>query len=73
MLSNLIGWSLQHRLLVMLATGSLFVIGVLAMLSINVRALPDTTPVQVQINARAPSLVPEEIERQITIPIEMAT
>jgi cobalt-zinc-cadmium resistance protein CzcA len=72
MLSNLIGWSLRHRLLVMLASGLLVVVGFLAMRSINVDAFPDTTPVQVQINARAASLVPEEIERQITIPIEMA-
>lgn len=72
MLSRLIGWSLENRLIVMLGAGILMVIGVLAMRSINVDAFPDTTPVQVQINARASSLVPEEIERQITIPIEMA-
>lgn len=72
MLTNLIGWSLQHRLVVMLASGLLFVVGLLAMRALNVDAFPDTTPIQVQINARASSLVPEEIERQITIPIEMA-
>ncbi len=35
-------------------------------------AFPDTTPVQVQINTTAPALVPEEIERLITFPIELS-
>ncbi|MFO0904537.1 MAG: CusA/CzcA family heavy metal efflux RND transporter [Pirellulales bacterium] len=72
MLSKLIDWSLQHRLLVMLGAGLVCVVGLLAMRALNVDAFPDTTPVQVQINARAAALVPEEIERQITIPIEIA-
>ena len=33
---------------------------------------PDTTPVQVQINTVAPGMVAEEIERQITFPVELA-
>src|SRR6185295_17510897 len=33
-------------------------------------AFPDTTPVQVQINTVAPALGPDEIESQITYPIE---
>lgn len=72
MLTTLIGWSLRHRFITMLAAGVLVVVGLLAMRALNVDAFPDTTPTQVQINARASSLVPEEIERQITIPIEMA-
>jgi len=32
----------------------------------------DTTPVQVQINTVAPGMVAEEIERQITFPVELA-
>jgi cobalt-zinc-cadmium resistance protein CzcA len=35
-------------------------------------AFPDTTPVQVQINTVAPGMVAEEIERQITFPVELA-
>src|SRR2546421_361493 len=37
---------------------------------LDLDAFPDTTPVQVQINTIAPALGPEEIERQITFPIE---
>src|SRR5262249_46213172 len=39
---------------------------------LDLDAFPDTTPVQVQINTVAPALGPEEVERQITFPIEQA-
>ncbi len=38
----------------------------------NVDAFPDVTPVQVQVNTVAPALSPEEVERQITFPVEQA-
>ncbi len=41
-----------------------------ALRRLDVDAFPDTTPVQVQINTVAPALGPEEVERQITFPIE---
>src|ERR1700733_11048476 len=39
---------------------------------LGIDAFPDTTPVQVQVNTFAPSLTPDEVERQITFPIEQA-
>ena len=42
----------------------------MALSRLDVDAFPDTTPVQVQINTVAPALGPEEVERQITFPIE---
>ena len=39
---------------------------------LDIDAFPDTTPVQIQINTVAPSLAPEEVERQITFPVEQA-
>ncbi len=39
---------------------------------LRIDAFPDTTPVQVQINTVAPALVPDEVERQITFPVELA-
>ncbi len=47
-------------------------IGFSSLQKLNIDAFPDTTPVQVQINTAAPALVPEEVERQITFPVEMA-
>src|SRR5438067_9129369 len=72
MLNHIINWSLEHRLLIILATilftgGSLYAVG-----AINIGAFPDTTPVQVQINAPAPGLAPEEVERQLTFPVEQS-
>ena len=45
-------------------------VGVVSLTRLDVDAFPDTTPVQVQINTIAPALGPEEVERQITAPIE---
>ncbi len=46
--------------------------GVYSLGQLDIDAFPDTTPVQVQINTTAPALGPEEVERQITFPIEQA-
>jgi heavy metal efflux system protein len=72
MLNWLINFSLRHRVLVIAATVLFVLVGVYATTHINVDAFPDTTPVQVQVNTVAPSLAPEEVERQITMPIEQA-
>jgi cobalt-zinc-cadmium resistance protein CzcA len=64
--------SLRFRWLVILAFVVAAGVGVFALTQIDIDAFPDTTPVQVQINAVAPALGPEEIERQITAPIEQA-
>ncbi|MBV8128404.1 MAG: efflux RND transporter permease subunit, partial [Planctomycetaceae bacterium] len=47
-------------------------LGVRAAGKLPLDAFPDTTPVQIQINTVAPELAPEEIERQITFPVEQA-
>jgi len=72
MLEQLISAALQRRWAVLVGMLVLGIAGFLSLRALNVDAFPDTTPVQVQINAYATSLVPEEIERQITFPIEMA-
>lgn len=72
MLAHLLAWSLRNRLVVVLAWAAIAVAGVLSALRLPLDAFPDTTPVQVQVNATAPSLSPLEIERQLTRPIEWA-
>src|SRR5882724_444771 len=72
MLERIITWSLRHRPLVLGGALVIAISGVLSLRSLNIDAFPDTTPVQVQINTVAPALVPEEIERQITFPVELA-
>lgn len=70
MLNWIIDFSLRHRVLVLIVTAAFAVAGGLSLRYLDVDAFPDTTPVQVQINTVAPALGPEEIEQQITFPIE---
>jgi cobalt-zinc-cadmium resistance protein CzcA len=72
MLNGIIEWSLRNRFLVVVAALLAAGVGVWAVLGLSIDAFPDTTPVQVQINTTAPGLGPEEVERQITYPIEQA-
>jgi len=69
-LTRVIDFSLRYRGLVILAYLGIVVAGLLALRELDIDAFPDITPVQVQINTVAPALGPEEIERQITMPIE---
>lgn len=72
MLNSIIDFSLRHRALVILGVLVFAAVGVVSLQHLDIDAFPDTTPVQVQINTVAPALSPEEIERQITFPVEQA-
>lgn len=72
MLTRLIELSLRHRAAVVLGVFVLVATGVYALSQLDVDAFPDTTPIMVQVNTTAPALSPEEIERQITYPIEQS-
>ena len=72
MLNWIIAYSLRNRVLVCAVTLVLVVTGVKLVLDLPIDAFPDTTPVQVQVNTTAPSLNPEEMEAQITLPIELS-
>jgi heavy metal efflux system protein len=70
MLERLVESSLRNRLVLTLVFLILLGIGARALFTLEVDAFPDTTPVLVQINTVAPALAPEEIERQVSFPIE---
>ncbi len=72
MLDNLIEFALRNRLLVLLLGLALIGGGVYTATQTPVDAFPDTTPVQVQVNTVAPALNPEEIEQQLTLPVELS-
>ena len=72
MIARVLEWSLEHRGLVIAVWIGIAVAGVLSALRLPFDAFPDTTPVQVHVNAVAPALSPLEIERQITRPLEIA-
>jgi len=70
MLNWIIDFSLRNRVLVIVLALAGAVAGAISVRHLDIDAFPDTTPVQVQINTVAPALGPEEIEQQITFPIE---
>ena len=71
-LNAIIGWSLRHRSVVVVGWLALAFVGAISFLRLPMDAFPDTTPVQVQVNATAPALAPLQVERQVTAPIEQA-
>jgi cobalt-zinc-cadmium resistance protein CzcA len=71
-LNWIIETSLRHRPAVVLGTLAFAAAGAWSVRRLDVDAFPDTTPVQVQINTVAPALGPEEVEQQITFPVEQA-
>ena len=72
MLTHIIELSLKHRIAVILGVFVLLATGSYALVQLDIDAFPDTTPIMVQVNTTAPALSPEEIERQITFPIEQS-
>lgn len=72
MMERLVDLVFQNRLLVVLGFALCTGLGVWRLTQIPIDAFPDTTPVQVQVNAVAPTLNPAEIEQQVTLPLELA-
>jgi len=68
----LVGWSVRHRVLVVLSTLVLAAAGVFVGAHLKFDALPDVTNNQVLVLTRAAGLTPEEVERLVTRPVEAA-
>ena len=71
MVRKLIEWSVGNPLIVLLAALALLVLGGYAFFAINVEAYPDPSPAIVEIIAQFPGASAEEVERQVTIPLEV--
>src|SRR5438128_8855112 len=72
MLRKLIGWGLDNPLIVLLLAAALAGYGTYAFLKVNIEAYPDPAPAIVEVIAQFPGASAEEVERQITIPLEVA-
>jgi len=72
MIENLIRGSLKQRVILVVIALALAAFGVRALQTLSVDAFPDVTNVQVQIATEAPGRSPEEVERFVTVPIEIA-
>ena len=72
MISRLVTFSVERRWLVLLLTVIAALAGVFALQRLPIDAVPDITNNQVQVNVLAPSLSPDQIERQVSFTIETA-
>ena len=70
-MSRLIQFALTQRVLVILVTVLLAGFGYFAFTQLPIDAFPDVSPTQVKIIVKAPGMTPEEVENQITAPIEL--
>lgn len=68
---NIISFSLKNRLVVFFCTIILAVVGTVSFLNTPIVAFPDFTNTQIRIITRWPGRSTQEIERFITIPIEI--
>jgi cobalt-zinc-cadmium resistance protein CzcA len=66
-----IAFALRQRVLMVLLLLSMFGVGTVSFLKLNIEAYPDPVPPLVDINTLYPGQSAEEIERYITIPIEV--
>ncbi|HEX7379115.1 MAG TPA: efflux RND transporter permease subunit [Pirellulales bacterium] len=72
MIANLIRWSVHNPLIVILTTLALAVVGGYAFSHVNVEAYPDPAPPIVEVIAQYRGHSAEEMERLVTIPLEVA-
>jgi len=72
MLNAIVRFSLQQRIILVVVALAAALFGVRSLQSLSVDAFPDVTNVQVQIATEALGRSPEEVERFITVPLEIA-
>src|SRR5437764_3221240 len=72
MLRNIIAFCLSRRPLVLAAFAAFLALGMFAFRALNIEAYPDPAPPIIEIIAQYPGQSPEEVERYVTIPIEIA-
>ena len=72
MLERIVSGALKQRIVVVVLAVILLLFGVQALQKLSVDAFPDVTNVQVQVATEASGRSPEEVERFITVPVEIA-
>src|ERR1700704_4510030 len=72
MLPGLISFCLSRRPLVLISFAAFLAVGYAAFTALNIEAYPDPAPPIIEIIAQYPGQSPEEMERYVTIPLEIA-
>src|SRR5471030_2325970 len=71
MIANLVSFALRQRFLIVLASVALMIYGGISFQRLPIDAYPDLSPPHVEIVTQWPGHAAEEVERQVTIPIEI--
>jgi cobalt-zinc-cadmium resistance protein CzcA len=71
-MSGLIKAALSQRLVIVVIAAVLIGFGLRAAMKLSVDAFPDVTNIQVQVATEAPGRSPEEVERFVTVPLEIS-
>lgn len=69
-MDRLLTFSLRYRFFTLVAIAAVIAAGLWSVAHLTIDAVPDLTPVQVQVLTKAPALGPVEVEQFITFPIE---
>ena len=72
MLRSLIALCLARRPLALVSFAAFLGLGYVAFTSLNIEAYPDPSPPIIEVIAQWPGQSPEEVERYVTIPLEIA-
>src|SRR5689334_1604316 len=72
LLDKLIDFAVHRRAITLTATLLAAVFGVVTFGKLKIEAFPDVTNVQVMVITLYPGQAPEEVEKQVTIPVERA-
>lgn len=72
MIDKILEFSVRQRVLVLMGALALLLGGLWSANKLPMDAIPDITGVQVQVNTTVPALAPDEVEKLVTVPLEMA-
>src|SRR4029078_8672945 len=72
MLRGLISFCLERRPLALIAFVAFLGLGYIAFRAVNIEGHPDPAPPIIESTAQYPGQSPEEVERYVTIPLEVA-
>src|SRR3954447_479026 len=72
MVRKLIDWAIANPLVVMILMTTVALAGGYAFVHVNIEAYPDPAPAIIEVIAQYPGASAEEVERQVTIPLEVA-
>jgi heavy metal efflux system protein len=72
MIDMILEFAVRQRVLVLMGALAMLLLGLWSANKLPMDAIPDITGVQVQINTTVPALAPDEVEKLVTMPLEMA-